>query len=115
MAVHGSLAGHEEPVVGLGVVARHALLVALTVVDVHVQHPGIDQRLEVAHRVVAVQHDLGIELALQERELRERRRQPTGSCVSSRQAAAASGSRVTTPTGWAWWSASRTGSHWASW
>ena len=39
VALHGGLAGDEDPVVGLGVVARHALLVALAVVDVHVQHP----------------------------------------------------------------------------
>ena len=58
--LHGGLAGHEDPVVGLGVVARHALLVALTVVDVDVQLAPVQQRLEVEHRVVAVEDDLGV-------------------------------------------------------
>ena len=39
----GRLTGDEDPVVGLGVVAGHALLVALAMVDVGVQHPGLEE------------------------------------------------------------------------
>src|SRR5688572_28307860 len=74
VSVHRSLAGHEHPVVSLRDVARHALLVALAMVDVHMEHPSIDERLEVARRVVAVQDNLRAQLGVQERQLRERRR-----------------------------------------
>ncbi len=67
----GCLTGHEDSVVGLRVVAHHALLVALAVVDVHVQHPPVQQRLEVAHPVVAVDRDLRVELLVEVHELGE--------------------------------------------
>ena len=73
MTLHRCLARHEDPVVGLGVVARHALLVALAVVDVDVQHPTVDERLEVQRGVVAVEHDLAVEPGVEVRELGERR------------------------------------------
>ena len=60
VALDGGLSGHEDPVVGLGVVARHGLLVALTVVDVDVQPPTVEEGLEVEHRVVAVEHHLRV-------------------------------------------------------
>ena len=78
MALHRSLAGHEDAVVGLGVVARHAVLVALAVVDVHVQLATVDERLEVEHRVVAVENDLGVQLGVELRQLGERRRGKDG-------------------------------------
>ena len=71
MTLHGGLAGDEDPVVGLGVVARHALLVALTMVDVDVQHPAVDQRLEVEDGVVAVEDDLRVEVVVQRGQLLE--------------------------------------------
>ncbi len=110
------LAGDEDAVVGLGVVARHALLVALAVVDVHVQHPGLEQRVEVARRVVAVERHLGVQLGVQVPELGEvggqqdrQRRLPADdgrgvgvAATRCRRGSCASRS-------------SRTGSHWASW
>jgi hypothetical protein len=35
------------------------------VVDVHVQHPALEQRVEVGRRVVAVERDLGVELLVE--------------------------------------------------
>ncbi len=69
--LHRRLARDEHPVVGLGVVADHALLVALAVVDVHVQHPAVEQRVEVEHRVVAVHDDLRVEVVVQRGEVGE--------------------------------------------
>ncbi len=71
--LHRGLTGHEDAVVGLGVVARHALLVALAVVDVDVQLAAIEQRLEVEHRVVAVEDDLGVGLVVELGQLGEGR------------------------------------------
>ncbi|MGD9528269.1 MAG: hypothetical protein AB7V44_15910, partial [Pseudonocardia sp.] len=52
VAAHRRLAGHEHPVVGLDLVGHHADLVALAVVDVHVQHRAGGEHLEVSDRVV---------------------------------------------------------------
>ena len=74
VALHGGRAGDEDAVVGLGVVAGHALLVALAVVDVDVQAPAVEQRLEVEHRVVAVQDDVGVQLGVELGEVAQRDR-----------------------------------------
>ncbi len=73
VALDGGLPRHEHPVVGLGVVARHGLLVALAVVDVDVQPTAVEQGLEVLRRVVAVEHHLGVQRGVELGELREGR------------------------------------------
>ena len=78
VALDGGLPGHEHPVVGLGVVARHRLLVALAVVDVDVQPATVEEGVEVLRGVVAVEHDLGVQLGVELGQLGQRLRDVHG-------------------------------------
>jgi hypothetical protein len=73
VSAHRGLAGHQHPVVGLDLVADHADLVALPVVDVQVQHVPLHERVEVVHRVVDVDGDLEVAVLVQIHQVRKRR------------------------------------------
>lgn len=53
--------GDEHTVIGFDLIRDHGDLVALTVVEVHVDHRRVAERLEVAHAVVDVERHLRVE------------------------------------------------------